>query len=140
VGLAVVLALMSLDEATSIHEMTTNPLRSLFETSGALYFAWVIPAMAFVAVFGILYSRFLFHLPARHSIRFLFAGSVYLLGVLGMEMVGGAYVSDHGYSLIYGAIATVEEILEMSGIAILILALLHYMEEHVTSVSVQIKR
>ncbi len=52
-----------------------------------------------------------------------------------MEIIGGAYVSSHGYDSIYGIIASVEEILEMSGIALFIIALLHYLEENVATVS-----
>ena len=49
--------------------------------------------------------------------------------------MGSAYVSMHGYDLTYGIIASVEEILEMSGIALFIIALLHYLEENMTTIS-----
>ncbi|NIS81805.1 MAG: hypothetical protein GTO14_16710 [Anaerolineales bacterium] len=133
-GLAILFALMSLDEATSIHEMTTGPIRAAFDTEGVFYYAWVIPGIAFVLLFGILYLRFLMHLPSRARALFAIAGLVYLGGVLGMELVGSAYTSRYGWSLTYGVLASVEEVLEMSGVVIFIYALLDYMERNLQEV------
>jgi len=139
VGLTLTFALMSIDEAIAIHELTTAPLRSMLNTSGVFYFAWLIPAVTFVGVFGLLYVRFLNYLPRRSCRLFLGAGAVYLAGVIGMEMIGSAYVSNYGYDLTYGILASIEEILEMSGIALFIFALLDYLEKEVTVVSFRLE-
>lgn len=135
-GLATIFALMSLDESMAFHEMMTKPIRELLDTSGLLYSAWVLPAIGFVLILSVTYSRFLFYLEARFRTQFIIAGGVYLLGVLGMEMVGGAYVSAKGYDMSYSILATVEEVLEMSGIVLFIAALLDYIEQHSTSLEI----
>ena len=59
IGLAVIFVLLSMDEAASLHERLTVPLRSALDLSGALYFAWVVPAGALLIVFAAVYIRFL---------------------------------------------------------------------------------
>lgn len=126
--LTLTFALMSLDEATSMHEKFSGPMRSLFDTSGPLLFAWVIPGLTFVFVFGLFYLKFLTYLSPRTRNLFLLSGAIYILGVLGMEMVGSAYFDIRGADLRYGIIASVEEVFEMSGIALFIFALLDYLK------------
>lgn len=131
IGLAIIFLWMSLDEATEIHEMTSDPLQSALNTKGLLYFAWVIPAIAFLMIFAVVYHRFVIDLPPKTRHLFLVAGVIYISGVLGMEMVGANYWSLYGENLTYGIMATVEEILEMSGILVFIYALLDYLETYV---------
>jgi len=136
IGLAIIFLCMSLDEAAGIHEIMGRFLHSILNTKGFFYFAWVIPAIAFLMIFGIVYLRFLIDLPPKTRQLFLFGGIVYISGVLGMEMVGAKYWSSYGGNLTYGIIATVEEILEMSGILIFIYALLDYLETHVRNMQI----
>ncbi len=136
IGLAIIFLFMSLDEATEIHEMMGHPLRSALNTKGFLYFAWVIPAIAFLMIFGLVYLRFLIDLPPKTRHLFLIAGIVYISGVLGMEMVGANLWYRYGSNLTYGIMATVEEILEMSGILIFIYALLDYLETYVKDMQI----
>lgn len=133
-GLAIVFAFMSLDEATSIHEMATGPVRAALDTTGPFYYAWVIPGIIFVMLFGLVYIKFLLHLPGRTKVLFTLAGVVYLSGVLGMELIGSAYTSEYGWSLTYGVLASIEEIFEMAGVVIFVYALLDYLERHLNSV------
>lgn len=128
--LGVVFLLMSLDEATQIHEMANRPLHKAYNTSGIFLFAWVIPGIIFVISFTLCYLRFLFSLPQKTRVLFLIAGSIYVSGVLGMELVGSHYVSHHGRDLTYGIIASIEEVFEMSGIVIFVYGLLDYLEKY----------
>ena len=130
IGMATLFALMSLDEAMSIHEMSTAPLRNALNTTGVFYFAWVIPGLAFTATFVLMYLKFLIGLPRRTMHLFVAAGGIYILGVLGMELVGSAYTYYYQHNLIYTIFATIEEIFEMSGIVLFIYALLDYLEEY----------
>jgi len=41
--LAAIFLFFSIDEISSIHESLTAPVREIFNTSGLLFFAWVIP-------------------------------------------------------------------------------------------------
>jgi hypothetical protein len=125
--LSIVFVLMSLDEQVSIHERLVEPLRSLLDTGGLLYFAWVIPGGAFVIIFGLVYTRFLFNLPVTIRRLFVAAGALYVSGSLGLEMIGGLVSDLRGQgNLLYIALVTVEDFLEMSGAIIFLYALARY--------------
>ena len=113
---------MSLDEAISLHERLIEPTRDLLGIDGGLlHFAWIVPAAAAVAVFGVLYLRFWWELPGGPRRRIGGAAVVFLAGALGMEMVSGTYETvDFGYGLLNG----LEEGLEMVGAVLLVDALL----------------
>jgi len=116
------------DEGLQIHERLSAPFQAYFNTRGPLWFAWVIPGMAFTLFIGLLYLRFVWALPKRTRALFIVGGTLYILGVLGMEMVGSNYRFHHGGNLTYGILASIEEVFEMAGIAVFIYALLDYLE------------
>ena len=59
--LALVFVYLSLDEALSFHERLNRPVRDLLDTSGALYYAWVIPYALFAL--GLLFILVTLFLP-----------------------------------------------------------------------------
>lgn len=127
-GLSILFVLLSLDEAVSIHERFNEAIRSLLGTGGVLYFASVIPGAAFVAIFLLLYGRFLFNLPVRYRCLFIAAGALYVSGSIGMELLGGYQFDPHGdQNLTFQTMATLEEFLEMSGVILFFYALMRYM-------------
>jgi hypothetical protein len=68
---------------------------------------------------------FLFRLPARFRLLFIVSGAVYVGGGIGVEIVSQLYADASGkWDPIYAALATLEETLEMLGVALLIYALL----------------
>jgi hypothetical protein len=127
-ALSVAFALLSLDEYASLHEQATDPLREqLGITGGPLFFAWVIPGAALVALFGIALLRFLGHLPKPTRRRLFTAGLLFVSGAIGFEMVGGAYKAAYGpLNMGYVLIVTAEETLEMVGASVLLYGLLAY--------------
>jgi hypothetical protein len=128
-GLAALVLLLSVDEVAGIHECAIEPLRSAWNLSGVWYYAWVIPGMALVAIVGLAYARFWWRLPPRTRWWFLVAAAVFVGGALGVEMVSAAWASAHGeQNLTYALIISVEEAMEMSGVAILICAVAHYLQ------------
>ena len=128
-ALGVIFALMAMDELVQIHELSTRTLRGFFGiTGGPLYHAWVIPAMVFLIAMAVAYVPFLLKLPARSRALFVAAGTIYVGGALGMEMVGSAYAAEHGHDLAYGVIATLEELGEMAGMVVFIYALMDHLE------------
>ena len=128
VVLAATFLLMSLDESASMHEILIVPLRRRLGTGGMLYFAWVIPAFFVVGIFALSYLGFLWHLPRRSAMLFIAAGAMFVGGALGLELVGGALVESQGFDSIgYLCVMTMEETLEMLGIALFIYALLDYL-------------
>jgi hypothetical protein len=123
--LAFMFLLMSLDEAIALHERTIEPLRSALSASGPFYFTWVIPGATFVLGFALAYRRFLLDLPPKTRRLFAIAGTLYVCGALITEMAGGSYVEAFGGAGIgYLIIFSVEEYLEMLGIATLLYALM----------------
>ena len=136
-GLAAIFVLMAADEMLVIHELSIGPIRRLLGiTSGPLLFAWVVPALAFVAAFGGVYLRFVLALPARSRNLIVLAGLVYVGGALGLELASGLYVSARGHDLGYGVLSTIEEVAEMCGIAVLLYALVDYLARDVPQVRV----
>ena len=79
---------LSLDELTEIHEQAILPVRALVPTSGVLTFAWVLVAVPLVAVFGLVYVRFLRAQAAALRWTFVLSAVVYLGGAVGVEMAG----------------------------------------------------
>ena len=132
-GLALGLALMSIDELASIHEACMWPLQSALGTSGPLFFAWVIPGFMIVLVVGLLYLRFLLALPPRTRNIFILAALVFLSGALGMEMIGSSLYHDlviagKEESVPYALETIVEETLEMTGVLIFLYGILDYIK------------
>lgn len=123
---------MSLDEVISIHERL-NPIASslIHDAGGVFTFAWVLPYIIIVVFFAFFFLRFLLSLPKTSRINFIIAGSLYLLGAIGLEMIGGDYYGAHGTkdTLVYAAFVTIEESCEMFGISFFIYSLLQYIQQ-----------
>jgi hypothetical protein len=129
-GLAIVFVGLAVDEATYSHEILIVALRNKFDLGGIFYFAWVIPGMVGVAVFGLLYVPFLRRLPARTAWGLVIAGAIYVGGALGVELIGGSVAETYGFdSARYVLIMTIEETLEMIGIATLIFVLMVHLRD-----------
>ena len=130
VGLSLLLGGFAIDEFVQLHEQLAT-LPFLPARSGVLFYAWVLPGMALVGFFGMAYARFFWALPARWKGLFGGAAAVFVGGAIGVEMIGGWYASQYGeISFVHAVITTVEEALEMGGIALLVYALLDYLRVH----------
>ena len=126
-GLAAMLAFLSLDEATQLHEKLIPPLRRLLGGRGVLFYPWVVPAAALVALVALVYRPLLGTLPPSTRRALLVAGAVYVSGALGMELVSGWHASRSGeQNLTYAMLVAVEEFAELSGLTLLLLALLRH--------------
>jgi len=139
-SLALVFLFCSIDEVAAIHEMLVDPVRKALHAGGLLYFSWVIPGMALVALLAVVYGPLFLRLPAELRWNFIAAAVVFLAGTLGMEMLGGAYVQQHGPDhFAYALLSNTEEFLELLGQIIFIKALLALLEargavEHIAPV------
>lgn len=139
-GLAVVFLFLSIDEIVSIHERFTVPVRGLLNTSGFLFYAWVIPYGIALVVFVIIHLKFLMSLPKKIRILFIVSGAIFVTGAIGFEMLGGRHHDLYGdEDLIYSLLYTGEEFLEMLGIAIMIYALLLYIASQFKFLTISIK-
>ena len=136
--LAIGFLCMAADEAWSFHEQLIEPVRGLMggESFGIFYYAWVVPGIIMLLLVAPIFVRFLLRLPAPARYLFLSAAALYIGGVIGVELVGGAYAETHGtHNMTYSLITTVEENLEMAGVILFIYALLNYIADNYTDVS-----
>jgi len=131
-GLSIIFLFLSIDEIATIHEFVVNdPIQQLLNTSGLLYFAWIIPyGIALLLILGI-YLKFLINLPGKFLHLFVISGSIFVSGAIGIESVCGWYCELLGgvhelNTLPYAVLYTCEEFLEMLGIVFFIYTLLLY--------------
>ena len=139
-GLALIFGFFSVDEAARIHELTIKPLNDTLGTRGFLTFSWVIPYAALLLIGGFLYRRFIRDLEPGARRSMILAGLVYVGGAMGVEMLSGGVAERWGgESVMFAAATTVEETLEMAGIAIFIHALVRYLGRDVGEVRFRIE-
>lgn len=113
---AAVMLACSVDESVSFHEALISIFRDLREISPFLYFPWVAFGLAFCCIYGVFILRLLSTLEASHIRRFVLSGIVFLLGVLGFEMIGGYLAATYGeQSTAYIVSICIEESLETIG-------------------------
>ncbi len=131
-GLAAIFALLAADEATQLHELVGGLIETRIVTTGFFYYSWIVPYGAMLLGLFLLYGRFLLRLPLRIRLMIVGAGLAYATGVLGLEALAARHDELHGQdNRTFTILATIEEILEMGGIALFIYALLSHAErEH----------
>ncbi len=120
---------VSMDEILAIHERVALVVRPALGTSGALYFAWTIPALLLVALFGLVQLRFLAQLARATRLRLFAAAGVFLTGAVGLEMIESAVFTAAGrqQTLLFDSLSAVEEVMELSAVALALCALLHHL-------------
>jgi hypothetical protein len=133
IGLAAVFTFLSIDELAVVHEELIWQLEELAEAGGYLTFPWVVVAAPLVAVFVLVYARFLWRLPRHIALLLVASGVLYVGGALVLEVVGAPLV---GYNLPYVLLTSGEELLEMFGAALCIYAVGRYADELVRPVAV----
>jgi len=116
---------VAVDEASQVHELLIVPIDRLLDTGGVFRYGWVIPGLV-VAVGVIVLTVRLLRVLDRDVARLLvLGGGLYLLGALGLEMLGGAWLdaggSEAGYRMVF---TSVEESLEGVGLVLALTALL----------------
>lgn len=140
-GLSLIFLFLSIDETSSIHERLTAPVKESLNTSGLLFYAWVIPYSIGLMVFLLVYARFLLNLPKKTMILFIVSGCIFVTGAIGFELLGGRQAEQFGPNdLLYSLFYTCEELLEMLGIAIFIYALLTYLVNKFEVMKINISR
>jgi hypothetical protein len=131
---------LSFDELCEVHEMVSYLTDKSMAPSGYFHFSWVIVGLLIVAVIALSYVWFLTRLPLNIARRFFIAGTIYVSGAIGMEMLSGKYLESYGEeSLGYQLLSDAEETGEMTGIAIFLTALATYMGQQRVTVSLSFK-
>lgn len=128
-ALAGIFLLMSLDEAARIHELTIEPLRSLFGASGIFHYAWVLIAIPFLFILAVTYWKFIRDLQKRSRLLFILSGVVYVTAAMGMDMVVGYFISSGSPPrLLEPILITIEELGENLAIVLFIYTLLSHIK------------
>ena len=140
--LSIVFLLLAADEAVMIHEMADAPLHQWLNTSGFLYFAWVIPYSIIVIVLGSFLLPFILRLDRTTRILFVISGAMFVSGAIGVELIEGAIVDRSGVeggftSMQLTFAQALEEALELFAIVLFIYALLDYLKRRVGNLRVE---
>ena len=127
-ALSIVFAWLSLDELLALHEGWIAPLRGYFQTSGPMYFIWQLPYVILLAVLCVFCIPLWKSLPKEIRRWIIAAAGIFLSGVIVFESLEGWYWSTLGerQDAAFMLLATAEEVFEMSGLVVLIYALLEY--------------
>lgn len=131
VVLALGFVILSVDEASSLHETLMKPI-GVSVAGDLFYFKWLGPGIVVVALVGLSYLRLLLALPRRLGGLFLISGVVFVAGAVGAEWIGSEMSRDRPdahATWSYQIEVMIEEGLEMTGIALFIYALLLYIAE-----------
>lgn len=115
--LAGILALLSLDEASALHERLGGPAEDLLGSTGVGPFVWVLPAGVLALVAGLSFLGFLGRLPAPVRRHLLGAGALFLTGAVLLEAVSGLVLEAAGDRAAYLLVTAAEEGTEMAAAA-----------------------
>lgn len=129
--LSALFVLLAVDEFMQLHELVSWGLaRSIGIDDVRKYYVWVIPGILFLLGITATFYRFLFHLPALLRRRLLLAGAIFVGGAVGLEIVAAFHAFYNEISnLPHSFIFTVEELCEITGVIVMIWALLHYLQD-----------
>ncbi|MGB5454606.1 MAG: hypothetical protein WBO16_06860 [Gammaproteobacteria bacterium] len=130
-GIAVAFVLMGFDESAMIHERIGELLHNQLDTTSFLYFAWVIPYSLLVIVFAAAYLPFVIKLPGDIRKLLILSAVLYVGGAVGMELPGAARYEEHGMDVVFYMLASIEELLEMTGAIAFIYTFLSYIDRYI---------
>ena len=127
--LSAIFVYLSLDEAAMIHEITTEPMRSIFGAKGIFYYSWVIIAIPVLLLLALYFFRFVFALPLNTRLQIIAAGGLFIMGALGMELLEGYFhIMKAGQWDPVPYLVSFEEFLENVGTVVFIYALTSYLK------------
>ena len=131
-AMAAAFLFLAVDEATSIHEYLSAAIQKPLHATGAFGRAWVIPYGIAAAIFGALTLPQLLGLPPNARNGLVIAGTLYVVGAVGFEMLE-SFMVTRGFErtmaniLFYDFCVLCEEGLEMLGVALALrTCLLHF--------------
>ncbi len=138
-GLAGLFFIASLDELMSFHEQLSSPVRAITGADGFLHYAWLLPAFLLLAILLVMYLPLFISLSSPFKMRFGGAAVLYLLGAVGLEMIGGKILDSLSIdSLSYSLETQAEEILEWAGLLLLVDSLFFYIAGRFGSIPIEV--
>jgi hypothetical protein len=141
--LGVVLIFLGFDEGATIHEAVGGLFNNRFESGGYLYWLWVVPYGVLTAWFAAAYFPFLMRLPNKTRLGLVLSGAIFVGGAIGVEMISAAeYEAAKAAgvrSLKYYLLYSLEEFMEMFGIALFIYYVLDYLASLTPSIELKLR-
>ena len=135
-ALSALFLLMSIDELAQLHDLFTGPLRRRLDLDfGILYFTWLLPAVAFLAVAAWYFLPLVKSLPRAIQLRLVASMLVYFGGAVVVEMMSGVVAENGRRSTPYLIVQTFEETCEIVGLLMALGALvrlLHLVQPRIT--------
>lgn len=126
---------LSVDEGAKLHELLMRPTEHLLGCKKVFYFAWVLPGLIAVSIFGLLYLKFFLHLPKKYKTLFFLSALIFVGGAIGIEIIDGHYASLHGgENAVYELLTSLEEGMEVAGIILFIYTLLSYIRDYIKDI------
>jgi hypothetical protein len=127
--ISVLFLFLAADEAFSFHEQVSTYLNQEFSSLGLPLYAWVVPYGLAVAGLGTFLLRWFLELDRSLQRTLMLAGSIFLSGALGLELVSSNYYESLSpdrevfRTLTGDLLATLEEACEFAGLSIFLHAL-----------------
>lgn len=133
--LALVSLFASVDEYLEVHERLDMPGDRLAEHLPVdMGFTWVLLGAPIALVVGLALLRLVLSLPRRATLGILLGGTLFLIGAIGVETLNGVILARNDMvvtnSYIYSTMG--EELLEMSGVAVALAAVVSLIQHDAT--------
>jgi|GEM_PF-1433180 len=146
-ALSLIFLFLAFDEGTTFHEhigsLTEDWLTPVgwIAPTGYLYFMWVAPYGALVMLLAGLYAPFLDALPSRTRWGLVLSAVIFLGGAMGVEMISASVYEQKAvrYSVLYAVLYSIEEFMEMLGVALLNFFMLDYLKTRIPDLALSWK-
>jgi hypothetical protein len=134
---AALLLLAALDEGAAIHDVLDENI-DIPDLSGALRFAWIVPAGLVAAAAVPVVWQVAADLRSRTRLQFLVGIAVWAGAALVLEAAEGLLIeSEGGKTLDLALLSTTQESLEMAGVALMLLALVNQLAAERSRVAIR---
>lgn len=130
-SLSFIFLFLSFDELLRIHEKVGAFTASHVKGDGAFHYEWLIPYSIILLFLCFTYAKSIFALPKQVRNNMIISGILFVGGAVGFEMIGGLYIEKNGLLTVEAienstaifVLYTIEETLEMLGVAYFIYTL-----------------
>jgi len=138
-GLSFIFIFLAIDEVLEIHEKLSWIVQNRLNTTGILWFAWVIPYFLGAVLVFLIYARFLMGLENKIRNLFIISGAIFVIGAIGFELVeSNIHFATRQLNTKYYLLASCEEFMEMFGINLFIYALLYHIKNDTNTLNIKL--
>lgn len=120
----------------NVHGLLIEPIRKSLGISRRFFFVYGLGLLILLFVFIPVWRQ----LNKNVKQWFALSASTFLIGAIGFDIIGDVYFKSIGWreDIIYGALYTIEESLEMAGLIMFIYSLLLLLQREINGVSIVI--